>query len=108
MIDFSGGFFVIINIYISLYIFIKGKGKGMQLLTDDLKEKYNIKQDTLPDGRIKIMLSPKHIKCHGCSSTIEFDGANLLVWVDQDHYKREARFCRSCKFELQEMGYFNQ
>ena len=79
----------------------------MQLLTDDLKEKYDLEKETLPDGRIKIILSPKHINCHGCSSTIDFDTANLLVWIDQDNYKREARFCRSCKFELKEMGYFN-
>ena len=80
----------------------------MQLLTPDLKEKYNIKQDTLPDGRIKVMLTPKHINCHGCSKEIEFAGANLLVWTDKDNYKREARFCRTCKEELKEYGYFNQ
>ena len=79
----------------------------MQLLTDDLKDKYDLEKETLPDGRIKIMLSPKHIDCHGCSAKIEFAGANLLVWTDKDNYKREARFCRSCKFELKEMGYFN-
>tara|TARA_R110002020_G_scaffold32815_1_gene100491 strand:- start:1988 stop:2233 length:246 start_codon:yes stop_codon:yes gene_type:complete len=79
----------------------------MQLLTDDLKEKYNVKQETLADGRIKIILSPKHIDCFGCSKQIEYGGANLLVWIDQDHYKREARFCRTCSSELKEMGYFN-
>ena len=79
----------------------------MQLLTDDLKEKYDLEKETLPDGRIKIMLSPKHIKCHGCSAKIEFAGANLLVWIDKDSYKREARFCRSCNFEIKEMGYLD-
>ena len=80
----------------------------MQLLTDSLKEKYNIKQETLSDGRIQVMLTPKHVNCYGCSKEIEFDGANLLVWIDQEHFKREARFCRSCKEELKEYGYFNQ
>ena len=80
----------------------------MQLLTDDLKEKYNIKQDTLPDGRIKLMLSPKHINCHGCSKEITFDGANLLVWTDKNNYKREARFCRTCSSKIKEMGYLNE
>ena len=50
----------------------------MQLLTDDLKEKYDLEKETLPDGRIKIMLTPKHINCHGCSSTIEFAGRTCL------------------------------
>ena len=80
----------------------------MKLLTDDLKEKYNIKQDTLPDGRIKVMLTPKHVNCYGCSKEMEFAGANLMVWTDKDHYKREARFCRTCHSEIKEMGYFNQ
>ena len=80
----------------------------MQMLTDDLKEKYHLEKETLPDGRIKIILSPKHIKCYGCSKEIEFAGANLLVWTDDDNYKREARFCRTCKKELKEYGYFNQ
>ena len=55
----------------------------------------------------KEILSPKHIDCFGCSKQIEYGGANLLVWIDQDHYKREARFCRTCSSELKEMGYFN-
>ena len=80
----------------------------MQLLTDDLKEKYNIKQDTLPDGRIKVMLTPKKINCFGCSKEVDFAGANLIVWTDKDHYKREARFCRTCHGEIKGMGYFNQ
>ena len=80
----------------------------MQMLTDDLKEKYDLEKETLPDGRIKIILSPKHIKCYGCSKEIEFAGANLLVWTDDDNYKREARFCRKCKEELKEYGYFNK
>ena len=80
----------------------------MQLLTKDLKEKYNIKQDTLPDGKIKIVLTPKHINCFGCSKEVEYDGANLLIWTDKNNYKREARFCRTCKKELKEYGYFNK
>ena len=80
----------------------------MQLLTDDLKEKYNVKQDTLPDGKIKIVLTPKHINCFGCSKEVNFAGANLMVWTDKDHYKREARFCRTCHGEIKGMGYFNQ
>ena len=80
----------------------------MEFLTDALKEKYDLKSETLPDGRIKIMLSPKHINCKGCSKEIEFVGANLLVWTDKDNYKREARFCRTCKKELKEYGYFNK
>jgi len=80
----------------------------MQLLTDDLKEKYTIKQDTLPDGRIKVMLTPKKMNSFGCSKEIEYAGANLIVWTDKDHYKREARFCRTCHSEIKEMGYFNQ
>tara|TARA_R110000796_G_scaffold209632_1_gene325946 strand:- start:294 stop:599 length:306 start_codon:yes stop_codon:yes gene_type:complete len=86
----------------------KGKGKEMELLNSDLKEKYAIKQDTLADGTIRLILTPKHIDCFGCSKEIEYDGANLLVWVDQDHYKREARFCRTCSSELNTMGYFNK
>ena len=50
---------------------------------------------------------PKHTKCYGCNKEIEFAGANLLVWTDKDNYKREARFCRTCKDELKKMGYFN-
>ena len=80
----------------------------MQLLTPELKEKYNIKQDTLPDGRIKVMLTPKKINCFGCSKEVDFAGANLIVWTDKDHYKREARFCRTCHGEIKGMGYFNQ
>ena len=80
----------------------------MQLLTDDLKEKYNIKQDTLPDGRIQVMLTPKKTNCFGCSKEVDFAGANLIVWTDKDHYKREARFCRTCHGEIKGMGYFNQ
>ena len=80
----------------------------MQLLTPELKEKYNIKQDTLPDGRIKVMLTPKKINCFGCSKEVDYAGANLIVWTDKDHYKREARFCRTCHGEIKGMGYFNQ
>tara|TARA_R100001480_G_scaffold113107_1_gene113839 strand:+ start:630 stop:872 length:243 start_codon:yes stop_codon:yes gene_type:complete len=80
----------------------------MQMLTDDLKKKYDLEKETLPDGRIKVMLTPKHIKCYGCSKEVEFVGANLLVWIDDNNYKREARFCRTCKKELKEYGYFNQ
>ena len=80
----------------------------MQMLTDDLKKKYDLEKETLPDGRIKVMLTPKHIKCYGCSKEVEFAGANLLVWIDDNNYKREARFCRTCKKELKEYGYFNQ
>ena len=80
----------------------------MKFLTDDFNDKYNLEKETLPDGRIKIILSPKHIKCYGCSKEIEFAGANLMVWTDKDNYKREARFCRKCKEELKEYGYFNQ
>ena len=80
----------------------------MQLLTDALKEKYNVNQDTLPDGRIKVMLTPKHIECYGCSKEMDFAGANLLVWTDKDNYKREARFCRTCNGEIKEMGYLNE
>ena len=79
----------------------------MQLLTPELKEKYHLEKETLPDGRIKVMLIPKHIKCYGCSKEIEFAGANLLVWTDNDNYKREARFCRKCNNEIKEMGYLN-
>lgn len=78
------------------------------MLTDDLKKKYDLEKETLPDGRIKVMLTPKHIKCYGCSKEVEFVGANLLVWIDDNNYKREARFCRTCKKELKEYGYFNQ
>ena len=80
----------------------------MQFITDALKEKYNIKQDTLPDGRIKIILIPKKTNCFGCSKEMDFAGANLMVWTDKDNYKREARFCRTCKKELKEYGYFNK
>ena len=80
----------------------------MQMLTDDLKKKYDLEKETLPDGRIKVMLTPKHIKCYGCSKEVEFVGANLLVWIDDNNYKREARFCRTCKKELKEYGYFNK
>jgi len=85
----------------------------MKLLTDDLKgidyiiHKYNVEQDKLPDGRIKVMLTPKKINCYGCLKEIEFAGANFMVWTDKDHYKREARFCRTCHSEIKEMGYFN-
>ena len=78
------------------------------MLTDDLKKKYDLEKETLPDGRIKVMLTPKHIKCYGCSKEVEFAGANLLVWIDDNNYKREARFCRKCKEELKEYGYFKQ
>ena len=80
----------------------------MKVSTDDLKEKYDLEKETLPDGRIKVMLTPKKINCFGCSKEIEFAGANFLVWTDKDNYKREARFCRTCKEELKEYGYFNQ
>ena len=80
----------------------------MKFLTDDFNDKYHLEKETLPDSRIKIILSPKHIKCYGCSKEIEFAGANLMVWTDKDNYKREARFCRKCKEELKEYGYFNQ
>ena len=79
----------------------------MKFLTDDLNDKYHLEKETLPDGRIKIILSPKHIKCYGCSKEIEFAGANLMVWIDKDNYKREARFCRSCNQEIKKNGYFN-
>ena len=79
----------------------------MQFITDEVKEKYDLKKETLPDGRIKVILMPKHTKCYGCNKEIEFAGANLLVWTDKDNYKREARFCRTCKDELKTMGYFN-
>ena len=79
----------------------------MKFLTDDLNDKYHLEKETLPDGRIKIILSPKHIKCYGCSKEIEFAGANLMVWIDKDNYKREARFCRSCNQEIKNNGYFN-
>ena len=80
----------------------------MEFITEEVKEKYNLKSETLADGRIKLTLMPKHIDCYGCKKEIEFDGANLLVWIDKDNYKREARFCRTCKEELKEYGYFNQ
>ena len=80
----------------------------MNFLTDDLKGKYHLEKETLPDGRIKVMLTPIHINCYGCSKEVEFAGANLLIWTDDNHYKREARFCWSCKVELKEYGYFNK
>ena len=78
----------------------------MQFITDEVKKKYNLEKETLPDGRIKVMLMPKHIECYGCNKEIEFASANLLLWTDKDHYKREARFCRTCNQEIKEEGYF--
>ena len=86
---------------------IKEKEKEMQFITDDIKDKYDLEKETLPDGRIKVMLTPKHVNCYGCEKEIEYKGSNLLVWVDDNHYKREARFCRTCKSELKEYGYFS-
>ena len=86
----------------------------MEVSTDDLKgidylmHKYNVEKDELPDGRIKVMLTPKHTDCFGCSKEIEFAGANLMIWTDKDHYKREARFCRACHNEIKEMGYLDK
>ena len=78
----------------------------MQFITEEVKEKYDLTTETLIDGSIKIILNPKHINCHGCKKEIEYIGSNLLVWTDKDNYKREARFCRSCKQELKQYGYF--
>ena len=78
----------------------------MRFLNDVNNDKYHMEKETLPDGRIKIMMTPKKTNCKGCSKAIEFAGANLFVWIDKDDYKREGRFCRTCKEELQQYGYF--
>ena len=113
LINFGGGFFISANKFFAVQK-EKEKEKEMKVSTDDLKgidylmHKYNVEKDELPDGRIKVMLTPKHIDCFGCSKEIEYKGSNLIVWVDKDHYKREARFCRTCSSELNTMGYFNK
>tara|TARA_R100000700_G_C3135783_1_gene119308 strand:+ start:591 stop:836 length:246 start_codon:yes stop_codon:yes gene_type:complete len=78
----------------------------MQFITDKASDKFNIETETFADGTIKIMMKPKKTDCFGCNKQIDYKTSNLLVWTDKDLYKREARFCRSCKSELQEMGYF--
>jgi hypothetical protein len=84
----------------------KEKDKDMQFITEEMNKNYNVEQQTRADGTIKILLTPKHINCYGCKKEIEYVGSNLLVWTDKDNYKREARFCRSCKQELKQYGYF--
>jgi hypothetical protein len=100
----GGGFFVT-NSY--FYFFMeKEKEKDMQFITEEMNKNYNVEQRTNADGTIKILLTPKKTNCFGCKKRIEFKGSNVLVWTDQDNYKRSARFCRTCKDELKTMGYF--
>ena len=83
------------------------KEKEKEMLNSELNDKYHLEKETLPDGRIKLMLTPKKTNCFGCKKEMEFAGANLMIWTDKDHYKREARFCRTCNQEIKEMGYLD-
>ena len=59
-----------------------------------------MEKEKFADGRIRIMLTPKHMKCYGCGKEIEFKSANYLNWTDENGYKREQRFCLKCKIEI--------
>ena len=86
---------------------IKEKEKEKEMLNSELNDKYHLEKETLSDGRIKLMLTPKKTNCFGCNKEIEFAGANLMIWTDKDHYKREGRFCRTCHQEIKKMGYLD-